>query len=470
MFASMILSISLMCGAQVVKATDEETDGSLNETGGILLKDTNANGQIDEVHITINYAAFIANDINQVAATATETGTIDKFTVTDTETANPVTISSIEFVSGDGEIAVFKLVLDETDVNLSVDTSETALDIVYTPTDTATDLEITDGTTPVSVEAIESDVVEKDGAAPVAISSVYKDTDSDETVDRIDVTYSENIEGSIFTATEWSFPTNPHSLVISSGTFSVTDVLIVVANAPTDSAVLESTAIKYTAGTGIVDGVGNYAVDAELPVSADEDIEEDEDDEEITLPDGADVGNPTTPNPNSGVTLYRVDGDPRVYVIKNKKKHWIKTPKEFEDADYNWSEIQEISAEIIEQYPDAETLVSDLLRAIGDHRVYRLEAGKKRWIKTLGEFNAAGHNWEDVQEVSSEVLASYQNVVVSDLLRAIGDHKVYKIKDGKKRWVKTLGEFNAAGHSWEDVQEVSAQDLDDYPDSDSEDV
>ena len=192
--------------------------------------------------------------------------------------------------------------------------------------------------------------------------------------------------------------------------------------------------------------------------------------EEITPPDGADVGNPTTPNPNSRVTLYRMSGQHRVYVIKNKKKHWIKTPKEFEDANYSWGEIQEITAELLEQYPDAEPLISELLRAIGDHKVYKLEAGKKSWIKTLGEFNAAGHKWEDVQEVSAEVLASYQNAIVSDLLRAIGDHKVYKIKNGKKLWVETLREFNDAGHKWENVQEVSAQDLDDYPDSDSEDV
>ena len=370
MLASMILSVSLMCGAQVVKATDEVEviDGSLNETGGILLKDTNANGQIDEAHITINYAVAAADAI---AHKIDEETTIGKFTVTDTETDNPVTIISIEFVSGDGTIAIFKLSLDES--NVSNDTSETALDITYDATDS--DLKITSG---------------------------------------------------------------------SDTTSNFTSVIVAT--------------------------IGDITEEEEEDDEDDEDdSDEEEDDEEITPPDDA-IDGPAEPNINSGVTLYRMPGQHRVYVIKNKKKHWIKTPKEFEDANYNWSEIQEITAELLEQYPDAEPLVTELLRAIGDHKVYKLEAGKKRWIKTLGEFNAAGHNWEDVQEVSPEVLASYQSVVVSDLLRAIGDHKVYKIKDGKKRWVKTLGEFNAAGHHWKDVQEVPAQDLDNYPDSDSEDV
>jgi len=174
---------------------------------------------------------------------------------------------------------------------------------------------------------------------------------------------------------------------------------------------------------------------------------------------------PAEPNINSGVTLYRMPGDPRVYVIKNKKKHWIHTPKEFEANNYKWNEIQEISAELLEKYPDAEDLVIELLRAIGDYKVYKIENGKRRWIKTAGEFNAAGYKWKDIQEVSSETLASYQDAILSNLLRAAGDYKVYKIKNGKKLWIRTIKEFRAAGYSWGNVEEVAVEILDDYPDS-----
>ena len=580
--ASMILSISLMCGVQVVKAAD----GDLNAEGGISLKDTNSNGKIDEVHITVDYAVATADAISHATD---EAATISKFTVTDAGTDSPVTVGSIAFVndSGDGEIAIFKLVLDESDTDLSVDTSGTALDVSYDATDS--DLKITDGSTPVSVATIASDVTEKDGAAPIAVSSAYKDIDLNGTVDRIDVTYSEDIESSTFTASEWSFSANPHALVISSGTFLATDVLVVVADAPVDSTILDDTTVKYTAGTGITDGTNPAVTSAELsigdkaqpiiltavdqigtsldagvdiPLDAniiitfsepmntstldandewsisidlgswlepswssdgktltlqhDVDVDfilgetetvtltaplavsgiivedkelqnspadsavnnpftftiadgtdEDEDEDYIPVP-GYGTKKSTQPNPNSGVTLYRVGNDPRVYVIKNKKKHWIKTPKEFTDNNYNWSAVQEISAEVLEEYPDEEIIETELLRAVGSHKVYRIENGKKRWIKTAGEFNAAGYKWKDIKDISSEDLASYQNEVLSELLRAVGDYKVYKLKGGKKHWIRTAEEFNAAGYNWENVEEVAAEDLDDYPDSDSE--
>ena len=353
MFASMILSISLMCGAQIVKASD----GDLIDTGGILLNDTDLNSKIDEVHITVDYTAAVADAI---AHTTDEATTIGKFTVTDTGTDSLVTITSVEFVSGDNLVAIFKLVLDEA--NVSEDTSETALDVVYGATDS--DLKITSG----SVDT--SDFISVDVAA-----------------------------------------------------------------------------------------IGDIADEEE---DEEENGEEDENEE---TPSDEIVDGPTTPNPNSGVTLYRMRGDHRVYVIKDNRKRWVKTAREFERNGYKWDEVQEIAAELLEEFPEAEALVIELLRAVGSHKVYRIEDGKKRWIETAGEFNAAGYSWGDVQEVSPETLASYRNAISSGLLRVVGGHKVYRLEDGKKRWIKTAGEFNVAGYRWEDIEEVTADTLEDYPDS-----
>ena len=308
-----------------------------------------------------------------------------------------------------------------------------------------------------------------DNTAPVMISAVYKDIDEDGIVDRICATYSEDIEGSTFVESEWSFLPDPnsHNLVVVSGSISSTDVCITVTS---DSETIDETEVKYTitAGTdgGITDGV-NYAVNAELLIGAEEDEDEDEDDEDAELPDGA-VKKQKQPNPNSGVTLYRLDGSPRVYVIKNKKRHWIQTPKEFNDAGYNWGKVKVVSAETLEEYPDdGETSTTELLRAVGSHKVYKINNGKRHWIETAGEFNAAGYKWKDIKDVSPEVLASYQNEVSSGLLRATGSHKVYIIENGKKRWIKTAGEFNAAGHRWGDVEDVSVATLDSYSDSET---
>jgi len=69
----------------------------------------------------------------------------------------------------------------------------------------------------------------------------------------------------------------------------------------------------------------------------------------------------TSPTPppavSSSVTLYRVPGDPRVYVIKDGKKHWIKTAEEFNAAGYKWSDISEVAAETLVSYPEAQAAI-----------------------------------------------------------------------------------------------------------------
>ena len=321
--------------------TTAPVDGELKAEDGIVLIDTDTgtggNGKIDKVQISVNYAVATADAI---AHATDEDTTKGKFTITDIGTAVSVDIDSISFVSGDGTIAIFELVLDETYV-----TSATELNVSY----------------------------DADGSNLKIISG---------TSESVDVASFSNIE------------------------------------------------------------------------------EEDSD-----LPDGGTL-KPEQPNPNSGVTLYRIDGSPRVYVIKNKKKHWIQTPKEFNDNGYNWGKVKVVSAEVLEEYSDEEEVsTTELLRAIGSNKVYKVNNGKRRWIETAGEFNAAGYKWKDIKDVSSETLASYQNEVLSELLRATGSHKVYIIENGKRRWIKTAGEFNAAGHRWEDVEDVSVAALDSYSDS-----
>ncbi len=386
MLTTMILSIGLLLGAQTVKAVD----GDLNVTGGILLKDTNANDKIDEVQITVDYAVATATAI---VHTVDEETTISKFTVTDSGTGNPVDVSFIAFVSGDGVTAVFKLVLDENDADLSSDVTGTALDVVYDGDNS--DLKITDEVTPVSVATMASAIEEKSDVVEDDNGEEDNDDDSDNDTD-------ENNDD----------------------------------NDDDDS---------------------------------DNDTDENNDDnsDEITLPDGA-VDGPATPNFRSGVTLYRMPGSNRVYVIKNKKKQWIKTAKEFQDKGYKWNEIQDISAELLEKYPEAEALVANLFRAIGDQKVYRIKEGKKHWIRTAKEFEENGYNWNEIEEVSAETLATYQEEITTRLLKAKGDHRVYVITEGRKRWIRTAQEFNAAGYKWDEIREVISQTLEDYPDSELE--
>ena len=54
----------------------------------------------------------------------------------------------------------------------------------------------------------------------------------------------------------------------------------------------------------------------------------------------------------SGVLLVRVAGDPRVYVVKDGKRQWIRSPEEFAQGGYDWKAIVAISAAQLAAYPE----------------------------------------------------------------------------------------------------------------------
>jgi len=432
-----VFSIGYFAGVGAEKVSAIAPSGFTSQT----YEDSDGDGTVDQVVIVI--------DGDEVLSVCT---------VTDVEVGTDWTyvgndIGGLLASSGDThtcDVDTATIILKITDANASTTGHIVAPTIAYN--NAGITGSITNDTDVLGVvEAVDI----TDGAAPVAISSTYKDTDLDG-IDRIDVTYSEIIESSTFTEEEWSFPVNPHDLAISVGTFSTTDVYITVVN-PDDSTTINDTTVKYTAGTGITDGI-NYAVSTELSISINDEDEDEDDNDEITPPEGALPG-PATPNCHSGVTLYRMHGDHRVYVIKNNKRYRVRTVEQFEGCGYKWDEVQETSAELLEEYSEAEAFVSELFRAIGGHKVYKVTGGKKQWVRTAAEFNAAGYSWEDIEEVSAETLATYQNEALSELLRAVGDDKVYKLENGKKRWIKTATEFNAAGYSWDEVQETSVETL-----------
>lgn len=121
---------------------------------------------------------------------------------------------------------------------------------------------------------------------------------------------------------------------------------------------------------------------------------------------------PATPNYHSGVTLYRVEGDNRVYVIKDGKKSWIKTPAEFNSKGYKWTDIVVTSASILAAYPEDATAPAvstgvTLYRADGDFKVYAVSNGVKQWIKTAAEFNSKGYKWTEIVVTAPETVASY---------------------------------------------------------------
>lgn len=120
---------------------------------------------------------------------------------------------------------------------------------------------------------------------------------------------------------------------------------------------------------------------------------------------------PATPNANSGVTLYRVEGDNKVYVIKDGKKSHVKSAEEFTAVGYKWSNIVVVASTVLAGYPDKDAISSGatLYRAEGDAKVYVIKDNVKQWIKTAEEFNAAGYKWSDIVVTAPSLIASYSD-------------------------------------------------------------
>ncbi|MBI5135228.1 SH3 domain-containing protein [Candidatus Uhrbacteria bacterium] len=53
-----------------------------------------------------------------------------------------------------------------------------------------------------------------------------------------------------------------------------------------------------------------------------------------------------------GIQLLKADGDPRVFVIADGKKQWIRTEAEFLGAGYKWSNVRAASAAVLASYPE----------------------------------------------------------------------------------------------------------------------
>jgi len=109
-----------------------------------------------------------------------------------------------------------------------------------------------------------------------------------------------------------------------------------------------------------------------------------------------------------------------------------------------------------------------LIRAIGDFDVYIVKyVGTKKFKRLVlspSVFNNYGHlKWSDVRDIDQSVVNAF---TTSELVRAVGDEKVYKLypagDTGQKRWIKTAGVFSSMGFDSDAIYEINAFDRDSY--------
>lgn len=130
---------------------------------------------------------------------------------------------------------------------------------------------------------------------------------------------------------------------------------------------------------------------------------------------------PTTPTQITSVSqlksgeVVKTPSDPTVYVIKDGKKQPISSPQEFEQSGYKWDQIKIVQDDLLKQIAELKTQIAQLreeLKKTGTliknpygPEVYVIKDGKKEHVKSPEEFAQKGYNWEDIKQVTAEEIA-----------------------------------------------------------------
>jgi len=175
--------------------------------------------------------------------------------------------------------------------------------------------------------------------------------------------------------------------------------------------------------------------------------------------------------------LLRASDSEKIYLIENSQKRWIPTGEIFTANGYLWSNVILVDPSALVQYPDGPNVSAanmpaipegGLIRATGEIDVYIVKyAGSKKFKRLIlspSVFNNYGHlKWSDIKDVDLSVADSF---TASDLVRAEGDAKVYKLypsgDTGEKRWIKTAEAFANLGFDWDAVYQINQFDRDSY--------
>lgn len=103
--------------------------------------------------------------------------------------------------------------------------------------------------------------------------------------------------------------------------------------------------------------------------------------------------------------LVKEATSPDVYVYRDGAFHWITSLDAFEQYGYHWQDVHIVEQDFLNQFAKGRPLYV-LLKCASSPHIYRLEAGRKRWIVDIPTFEAEGHVWGEVKFVSCPYLRS----------------------------------------------------------------
>lgn len=154
-------------------------------------------------------------------------------------------------------------------------------------------------------------------------------------------------------------------------------------------------------------------------------------------------------------SILRAKDDVKLYVIHHGQKRWLKNVRVFDSYHFEWRNINVTSQEALDAIPS-----NNLVHLKDDAKVYFLNAaGFRRHIQNPETFNSYGFDWNDIADISEEELASYQE---SYLVKSSSKPEIYFLEGKVKRWVTDIEAFYKNEFEWEAVSVINAKDLESY--------
>ena len=182
---------------------------------------------------------------------------------------------------------------------------------------------------------------------------------------------------------------------------------------------------------------------------------------------------PDGPNvPYSDGTLIESVSEQKIYVLENGDRRWVTNWSDFVNMGYSLANVYALPGSEINSYNLGTDIKSgthpngSLVMTNSELKAYLLDAGTKRWIPNPTIYTHQ-FRWENLLTISTTEVDTYPtgtNVTYPDgtLLKAINGGEIYVLEFGKRRWISAWRIFTSMGYNYNNVIEVSTDELNQY--------
>lgn len=171
--------------------------------------------------------------------------------------------------------------------------------------------------------------------------------------------------------------------------------------------------------------------------------------------------------------LLRANDDEKVFVVSGQgtARQWITNAETFQQKGYQWKDIIIVTNEDLNQLSLGDhitaqntNLEGSLVKTPEDPKVYLIQNKQRRWIKDSQTFAINHFKWNDIIQITTQELDSYQKgsniqncLFDNNSLIKTTEDRVYVINNCQAKWITSPEVFQKKNYQWSKVVTVSPQ-------------